>query len=161
MQLLSVSAGFYRIHHDIFRGHEGQLGHKAFLDNLRIYHQAVHHVQHQIQNAVHGQKAFRNGQPLIGRIIQCSLKPLSRRCDGRIQRVDHHIPGQGRDALAPHGIPFVGHSRRTDLALLKGLLNLLQVLQQPDIVGELMCAGGNACQHVGHSGVHLPGIGLP
>ena len=76
MKFLAVSAGLHAVHHDILGGHKGKLGHHVLLDNLRIDHKAVHHIQVQIENAVHRQESFRNAQALVGGIIEGSLKPL-------------------------------------------------------------------------------------
>ena len=125
MQLLTVSACLYRIHHDIFRCHKGQLAAQSFLNNLRVHNQSVYHVQAQIQDSVDCQKSFRDRQSLIGGIIQCSLKPLGSGGNRRIQRINHHITGKGSNSLAPHGISLICHGRGTNLALFKGLLHFL------------------------------------
>ena len=44
MQLLTVTAGLYRIHHDVLGCHERQLCHEMLLDNLRIYNQAIYNI---------------------------------------------------------------------------------------------------------------------
>ena len=140
MELLTVAACLYRVHHDVLSSHEGQLCHQMLLDDLRIYHQAVHHVQAQIQDAVDGEEALRNGETLVGGVIQGTLKPLGCGGDGRVQGIHHHIAGQGSDALAAHGVSLICHGGGTDLVLLKGLLHLFQMLKQTDIVGELVGA---------------------
>ena len=76
MKLLPVPSHLHGIHHDILGSHEGKLAHKALLYYFGIYHQAVHHIQAQVQDAVHSQEALRNGQPLIRRIVKGTLKPL-------------------------------------------------------------------------------------
>ena len=160
MQLLSVAAGFYRIHHNVLCCHEGQLAHQAFLDNLRVYHQTVYYIQIQIQDTVDGQECFRNAQTLVCRVIQSSLKPLGSRGNGRIQSVHHHIAGQGSNTLTAHRISLVSHGGRTDLGLFKGLLDLFQMLQETDIVREFMSTGSDTGQNIDHTGIHLTGIGL-
>ena len=91
MQLLTVSAGLYRIHHDILCCHERQLAAQSLLDYLGIYHQSVNHIQAEIQDTVDSQETFRNGKSLIGGIIQSSLKPLCCGGDCRIQCINHNI----------------------------------------------------------------------
>ena len=54
----------------------GSSAHQALLNDLRIYHQSVYYVQVQIQDTIDSQEAFRNGQTLVGRVIQGTLKPL-------------------------------------------------------------------------------------
>ena len=119
VEFLSVSACFYRIHHNIFSRHEWQFCHHMFFDYLRIYHQTVYHIQAQIQNTINCQKTFRNGQTLVCGIIQCSFKPLSCRCDCRIQGITQYISGQGSDSLTSHRISLISHSRGSDLCLFK------------------------------------------
>ena len=160
VKFLTVAATLYRVHHDVLRSHKGQLPKHVLTDHLGIYHQAVSHIVIQIQNAVHCQESFRNADALIGRIVQCALEPLSSHSHGGVDRVGNDIPGQGSDALAAHGIALIRHSGRTDLAFLKRLFHFLQMLQQPDIVGELGGALGNAGKDVQHLAVQLPGISL-
>ena len=160
MEFLTVSSGLHRVHHDILGSHERQLRQEMLLDHLRIDYQTVHHIQIQIQNAVHCQKSFRYAETLIGGIIQCPLKPLCRCHQHGIDHITHHIIGERGDPLAPHGVPLVCHGRGPDLALLKGFLHLLEMLQKADIIGELMGALGNACQDIDHPGIYLAGIRL-
>ena len=61
------------------------------LDHLRVYYQTVHNIQAQIQDAVDGEEAFRNGETLVGRVVQGTLKPLGCGGDGRIQGIHHYI----------------------------------------------------------------------
>ena len=160
MQLLAVTSFFHRIHHDVLRRHERQLAHQMLLNHLRIYHQAVHHVQAQIKNAVDGKEALGNAQALVGGIVQGSLKPLGSGGNRRVEGVRNHVAGQRGDPLAAHGISLIGHGGGTDLALFKRLLHLLQVLQQADVIGHLGGACRDAGEHIQHSGVYLSGVGL-
>ena len=125
MQLLTVSALLHRIHHDVFRSHKRQFAHQALLNDLGIYHKAVHYIQAQIQDAVHSQEAFRYAEAFIGRIIQGSFEPLGRRGNGGIKRIRNHISGKGGDTFAAHGVSLIGHGGRTDLALFKRLFHFL------------------------------------
>ena len=84
MQLLSVTACLYCVHHDIFGRHKRQLAAQALLNYFRIYNQTVYDVHAKIQNAVNRKEAFRNGNSLVRRIVQRALKPLGSRCDRRI-----------------------------------------------------------------------------
>ena len=79
MQLLTVAACLYRIHHNVLGRHKRQLCHQMLLNDLRIYHQSVYDVQAQIQDTVDRQEALRNRQTLVGGVIQSTLKPLGRR----------------------------------------------------------------------------------
>jgi len=95
---------------------------------LRIYYQSVYHIQAQIQNTIDGKKAFGNRQSLVGRIVQRSLEPLGCGSNGGIQRIHHHITGQGSNTLTSHGITLVSHGGGADLVLLEGLFHFLQML---------------------------------
>ena len=160
MELLTVPAGFHRIHHDVLRSHKGQFRHQMFLNDLGIHHQAVHHIQVQVQNSVDGQKALGDGQALVGGIVQGAFKPLGRSHHHGIHHIAHDVIAQGSNPLAAHGIALVGHGGRTNLMLLKRLLHLFQMLQQADIVGKLVGALGNTCQYGNHAAVDLSGVGL-
>ena len=119
MQFLTVTASLYSIHHNVLGCHERQFCHHVFFDDFRIYNQTVYHVQAQIQDTVDRQKSFRNGKSLVCRIIQGSLKPLSRRCNCRIQCIYHHITGKRCDTLTSHRVTFVSHGGRSNLSLFK------------------------------------------
>lgn len=84
MKLLSVPAGAHRIHHDIFRGHEGQFAAQMFCDDFRIDHQPIHHVKAKIQDTVCCQKSFRDRYPLVCGVVQSPLEPLGSGSDRRI-----------------------------------------------------------------------------
>ena len=112
-------------------------------------------------DGVHRQECLGDGQALVGRVVQGALEPLGGGGDGGVARVHHHISCQSADALAPHGVALIGHGRGPDLVLLKGLLHLLQVAQQPQVGGELAGALGDAGQGGHHVVVHLSGVGLP
>ena len=66
MEFLTVASCLYRVHHNILCGHKGKLRHQVLFNDLGIYHQAVHHVQVQVQDTVHCQKTFRYGKSLVG-----------------------------------------------------------------------------------------------
>lgn len=49
---------------------------------------------------------------------------------------------QRANPLTPHRIPLVRHCTTSNLVLLKGLFNLLQVGEQPDVGGDFVCGRG-------------------
>ena len=160
VQLLPVAALFHRLHHDVFAGHEGQLGHQAAADHLGVDHQPVGDVQHDVQDGVGGQEALRHGHPLVGAVVQRPLKPLGAGGEAGVEHIHHQVAGQGADPLAPHGVALVGHGGRTDLVFLKGLFHLLEVGQQAQVGGKLHAALGDAGQGVEDESVHLAAVGL-
>ena len=160
MELLPVAAPLHSVHQDVLTGHEGQLLPHVALDHLLMDHQSSGHVGIDAQNGIHRQESLGHGQTLVGRVVQSTLEPLGGGGDRRVDRVGHHIAGQGADALAAHGIALVGHGGGTDLVFLKGLLHLLQVAEQAQIGGELAGRLGNAGEGGQHRIVHLAGIGL-
>ena len=60
MQLLTVTACLYGIHHDILGRHKRKLCHHVLLDDFRINLQAIGDIQAQIQNSVDCKESFRN-----------------------------------------------------------------------------------------------------
>ncbi len=160
VKLLTVASCLHGVHHNILRRHERQFRHQPLLDYLRVYYQSVHHIQAQIENPVNRKEPFRYAEPFICRVVQRPLKPLGCRSYRRVQRINHHVSGQRRNPFAAHGIPFIRHSRRPNLGRLEGFLHLFQMLQKPDIVGELMGACRNPCKHIQCSRIHFTGIGL-
>ena len=123
-------------------------------------HQAVGHVGPDVEDGVHRQEGLGYAEALVGGVVQGALKPLAGGGNRGVDRVGHNVPGQGADALAAHGVALVGHGGGTDLVLLKGLLHLLQVAEQPQVGGELAGGLGDAGQGGNHLIVHLPGVGL-
>jgi len=115
MQFLTVSAGFYCIHHDVLGSHKRKFCHHVFLNNFRINNQSVYNVQAQIQNAVNCKESFRNAETFVCRVIQCSLKPLCSGSNCRIQCIYHYVSGQRCNTLASHRITLICHRRGTDL----------------------------------------------
>ena len=91
MEFLTVSAGLYRIHHDILGRHERKLTPKMPVNDFLIDDKTVRDIYAKIQYTVKSEESFRNGQTLIGRIVKRTLEPLRRRCDRRIQCVDHNV----------------------------------------------------------------------
>ena len=76
MQLLTISATLYGIHHDVLGCHERNLLHEMLVDHLVIYDKSIYDIQVQIQNTIDGKECFRYRNSLVCRIIQCTLKPL-------------------------------------------------------------------------------------
>ena len=160
MKFLSVTAILNGIHHDVFCSHEWQLAHETFSDDFRIYLQAICYIQAKIQNSVNCKESFCDGNSLICRVIQRSLKPLCSGCNSRIQSVNHDISGKRCDTLASHRISLIRHSRGTDLIFFKRLFYFLQVLQQANVVGHFVCGSSDACKNIHHSCIYFSGVGL-
>ena len=161
MQLLPVSPVFlHLIHHDVLGRHEWQLVAEVTLDHLRVDLEAIRHIEAQVQHAVDGEEALRNGEALVRGIIERALKPLHAAGDGRVEGIHHDVPRQGADTLRAHRIALVCHRRGTDLRFLERFLHLLHVLQKPDVRRHLHGGGRNAGKHIAYLGVDLPGIRL-
>ena len=62
---------------------------------------------------------------------------------------------------AAHGIALIGHGGGTDLVFLERLFHFLEVLENPQIVGELRRRTGRRRSRRGqHRRVHFAGVGL-
>ena len=85
---------------------------------------------------------------------------MGRSGDGRIQCVHHHIAGEGGDSLRAHRVSLIGHGRRTNLFGLKGLLDLLQMLQKTNVTGKLRSGLRDAGQYIQHAAIDLTRVGL-
>ena len=160
VQLLTVRAALCGVHHDVLGRHKRQLAAEVLLDDLRVDDEAVRHVHHEVQDRVGREERLRHADTLVRRVVERALEPLRRSRDGRVQRVDHDVAREGRDALAAHRVALVRHRGGTDLILLERLLDLLEVLQQADVVRELRRALRDAAQHVQHLAVELSRVGL-
>lgn len=72
-EVLTVTACFYSIHHDILCSHERKLCHHMFLDNLRINNQSIYNIKTEVKDFVNSKETFRNTRALlICRVIQSS-----------------------------------------------------------------------------------------
>ena len=129
MELLAVSPSFHRIHHDILRGHKGELFLDVAVDDLLMDHQSGTHILINIEDGIDREECLGHRDTLVSGIIQRPLKPLRSGCNRWILRVGDHIARQRANALTAHGIALIRHGGRTDLVLLKGLLHLLQMTQ--------------------------------
>ena len=127
VELLTVAALLHGLHHDVLAGHEGQLGHQAAAHDLRVDHEAVGDVEHDVQDGVglllH--KVSTGDHALVSAVVQRALKPLSAGGKAGVQHIHHQVAAQSADTLAAHGIALVGHGGGTDLVLLKRLFHFL------------------------------------
>ncbi len=133
---------------------------RCFADNLRVNNKPVGHIAVKIQNSVNSQERLRNADPLVGGIVERTLKPLRRSRDAGIQAVHDHVTGQRRDAFAAHRVALICHCRRTDLILFKRFFHFLQMLKQTDVVGEFCGALRDSAENGKNAAVLLAGIGL-
>ena len=134
VQLLPVAAPLDAVHHDVFSGHKGQLPPQVAVDDGGVHHQPVHHVDDEGKEGVHCEEAFRHADPLVGGVVQGALEPLGGGGHRRVEGIRDHVSGEGGDPLAAHRVALVRHGGGADLALFKRLLDLLEVLEQPDVV---------------------------
>ncbi len=107
MQLLAVAALFDGVHHDVLGRHEGQLGHHALLDDLRIDDEPVADVEQQLQMASTAKNARsrrRAGWPSRRACAQTT----GRRGKRRVDAVGDDVAPERADALAAHGIALIG-----------------------------------------------------
>ena len=160
MELLAVAAPLHRLHHQVLRGHEGQVLPQRPVHHRLVDAQPCRHVLAQPQHRVGAQKALRHGDAPVGGVVQRPLHPLDGGGHGGVHGVRHQIAAQGADAFAAHGIALIGHGGRADLAVLERLLHLPVVLQQADVVGHAIGALGDTAETVEDPAVHFPGIGL-
>ena len=94
MQLLTVAAVLDALHHQIFRGNEGQILPHGLLYDLFVHVQAVGDVLCQPENGVGAEEALRHGDAPVGGIVQGALQPLGGGGHGGVQRVRHQVAGQ-------------------------------------------------------------------
>jgi len=71
------------------------------------------------------------------------------------------VAAQGADALGAHGVALVGHRAGADLFASERLLALVERLQKPDVLRELVGALRDAAEHRKHAAVQLSRVGLP
>lgn len=161
--LVTVLSGTTLLNHghdNVLGGHEWQLGGDSSLNDLRVNNQTRGDVDHGGQQDVGGQEGGRKGNSSDSRVVQGSLEPLHRGgLDGIVQQATQ-VSGQRTHSLTSHWVSLVGHGGRTNLGLLKRLLNLLQVGQQTDVGGELVGGGSQRSQRTQDINVNLSGVSL-
>ena len=160
MQFLAVAAPLHRLHHDVFRGQEGQIFPDGPVHDLLVDVQPVGHVLAQPQHRIGAEEALRQGNAAVGGVVQRPFQPLNGGGHGGVGGVGHQIAAEGADPLGTHGVPFVGHGAGADLILLKRLFHLTVMLQEPEVVGHAVGALGDGGQHIQNPAVGFPGIGL-
>ena len=160
VQVLTVAAALYGVHHDVLGCHERQLVHNVRLDDLRVNDQTGNDVDHDVEDCVNGKECLRHGNALVRRVVERALEPLGSRGERRVQAVADDVARQCADTLGAHRVALVRHSGRADLVLLERLLYFLQVLQQTQVGCELgsgFCDTGERCERLR---VDLAGVGL-
>ena len=78
MQLLTVAAALYRVHHDVLGSHEGQLVHHVRLDDLGVNDKAGNDVDHDAEDSVDREERFGNRDALVRGVVERALEPLGR-----------------------------------------------------------------------------------
>eukprot|EP00123_Amoebidium_parasiticum_P016962 comp23659_c0_seq1/m.40437 comp23659_c0_seq1/g.40437 ORF comp23659_c0_seq1/g.40437 comp23659_c0_seq1/m.40437 type:complete len:308 (+) comp23659_c0_seq1:179-1102(+) len=159
--LLAITTGLDHSHDDVLSSHKRQLLTDALLNHLGIDDQTLAHVLQGVEADVGSKEGLRQGNAPDGTVVKGALHPLHGRSLRGIGYKCHQVPGQTADALRAHGVALVGHSRRADLILLEGLLNLLEGRKQADVGGNLMHGGTQAAQHRQDVVVDLAAVGLP
>ena len=161
VQGLAVAALFaHTVHQDVLRGHEGELVAQVLFHDGGVDPHAAGDVDDEVQNRIGAEEGLRDAQAAVGRVIQRTLQPLGRGGDGGVLHVADEIARKRADPLGAHRVALVGHGRGADLMRLKGLVDLLEVAQKPDIGGEFRRALRDAGEHLQHGEVRLAGIGL-
>jgi hypothetical protein len=70
------------------------------------------------------------------------------------------MPRKRAYPLASHRIPLVRHRARSDLVLLKWLLNLLEIGKQPEVGRNFSCGGTKRGKRLQDINVYLARVGL-
>ena len=160
MELLAVAAPLHGLHHQVFGGHEGQVLPESAIHHRLVDPKARCYVLAQPQDGVGAEESLRQGDAAVGGVVQRALQPLGGGGHRGVHGIGHEVAAQGADALAAHGVAFVGHGGGADLAVLKGLLQLAVVLQQADVSGHAIGALGDGAEAAQDAAVHLAGVGL-
>ena len=160
VEVLTVPALLDGFHHDILGRHEGKLLEEVLLDHLRVDDEAGDDIDVELQDGVGRKERFRDGDPLVGGIVECSLEPLGGRGERRVQGIGGHIAGQRADAFGTHRVTLVSHGRGADLCLLERLFDLFHVLQEAQVVREFRRGLRDAGEDADHLVVELSGVSL-
>ncbi len=81
MKLLPVAAAFDGFHKQILRCNERQIFSHGLVHDLLVHPQSPAYILQQAQDSVRAEKALRQGQTAVGRVVQRALKPLG--CSGK------------------------------------------------------------------------------
>ena len=81
MQLLPVAAAFDGLHEQILRRNERQIFPHGLVHDLLVHPQSPAYILQQTQDRIGAEKALRQGQAAVGRVVQRALQPLG--CSGK------------------------------------------------------------------------------
>ena len=84
VQVLTVAAALYGVHHDVLGCHERQLVHNVRLDDLRVNDQTGNDVDHDVEDCVNGKECLRHGNALVRGVVERALEPLGSRGERRV-----------------------------------------------------------------------------
>ena len=160
MEFLAVAAVLHAFHDDVFGSHEREFGHDTLLDDLRVNHEAVRHVLGDDEHGIHSEECFRNGEALVGAIVEGAFEPLRRLSESGAVHLGHHETGQGADAFAAHRVTLVSHGAGADLGLFERFFDFLHALHEAHVGCELVEALSDRAEHLVHAVVPLTGVGL-
>ena len=76
MNLLTVAAALDRLHHQIFGCDKGQIFLYGLFDDLLVYMKSIGNILRQSQDCIGTEKAFRQRNTAVRRVVQGSFKPL-------------------------------------------------------------------------------------
>jgi len=147
-------------HDEVLSGHEGQLRVDAALNDLGVHNETRDNVEHGRQNNVSGQESRGDRNTANSTVIKSSLKPLNRGSGSGVLEKRLQVTRKRANTLTSHGVSLVSHGRRTNLGLLKGLLNLLEVSKQTDISSKLVSRDTKGSQGAQNVNVNLSRVGL-
>ena len=94
------------------------------------------------------------------RVVESALEPLDTGGHQRVLLNRHQVPRQRADTFTSHRVPLVRHGTRSDLVLLEGLLDLLEVREQSDVGRDLVRGGSEGREGTENVNVDLARVGL-
>lgn len=160
VEFLAVAAILHAFHNDVFGSHEREFSHDALFDDLRVDHEAVRHVFSDDEHRVHSEESFRNGEALVGAIVEGTFEPLHGLRNGGAVHQGHHETSEGANAFAAHRVALVSHGAGANLGLFERFFHFLVALHQAHVGRELVQRLSDGREHLVHAVVPLAGVGL-
>ena len=138
MEVLAVASGFDGFHEDVFGRHEREFEHEVFADHRFVDDESGCDGVHEVEGAVQGEEGFGEGEASVGGVVEGAFEPLGGGGVVGVSDEVHDEAGEAADALALHGVAFVGHGGGTDLVFAEGFVDFFSVGEESDVGGDFV-----------------------
>ncbi len=153
VEVLAVASGFDSFHEDVFGRHEREFEHEVLADHRFVDDESGRDGVHEVERAVECEEGSGEREASVGGVVKRAFEPLGRGSVVGVSDEIHDEAGEAADALAFHGVAFVGHRGGTDLVFAEGFVDFFSVGEEADVGGDFVEDGGDICHRCKECGV--------